>query len=149
MLNKIDKLERSDELLTWLARHPDAIGVSAHTGEGLDTLAEVVRDTVFGPVRALKITLPLADAAAVAYLERRTDVIDRSWEGDTVTLEARLGRGQAEALQAHTRHACIDGKPLQAQLDVIWPPQVQMGDSCRMPPHRVQAPVSGWGTTDS
>jgi len=149
VLNKIDRLDRSDELLSWLSRHPDAIPVSAKTGEGLNRLAEVVRDTVFGPAHALRVRMPLSDAAAVAFLERRTEVLDRDYQGEDVIMEARLSRRQAQELQSHTRHATIDGVPLAQQLDVIWPPVILAEDSCRIPPHRVQAPEAGWGRTSA
>ena len=81
--------------------------------------AEAVRDAVFGPVRALKIRLQLADAAAVAFLERRTQVLAREYEGDAVVVETRLGRRQAEELQSHTRNATVDGLPLPEQAVVV------------------------------
>jgi GTP-binding protein HflX len=44
-LNKIDCLAEPTELLVWLNRFPEAVPISAVTGEGLDALAEVVRRT--------------------------------------------------------------------------------------------------------
>ncbi len=145
VLNKIDRLDRPDELLAWLSDHPDAIPVSAATGEGMDRLAEVVRDAVFGPVKSLQVRLPMSEAAAVAYLERRTEVVGRDYDEDAVIMDVRLGRRQAEELQAHTRKATVDGAPLPACLDTIWPPRVLSEDSCRIPPHMIQAPDQGWG----
>ena len=149
VLNKIDRLERADELLAWLHRHPDAIPVSAVTGEGLDALAEVVRDAVFGPSIDMHVRLPLANAPAVAFLERRTKVLDRDYDGDCVIMHVRLSRRQAEELQVHTRTATVDGTLLADQLDDIWPPRESFGDSCRIPPHRLHAADGGWGRSSA
>ena len=145
VLNKIDRLDRSDQLLAWLHHHPDAIPVSAMTGEGLPRLAEVVRDAVFGPVRTLRVRLPLAEAKAVAFLERRTEVLNRDYEGNDTMVEARMGRRQAEELLSHTHHITVDGVGLREALDDLWPKRMVDEDSCRVGPHRLQTPSTGWG----
>jgi GTP-binding protein HflX len=149
VLNKVDRLERPDELLGWIRKHPDAIPVSAVTGEGLDTLAEVVRDSVFGPLCAVQIRIPLADAQAVSFLERRTKVLDRDYDGDQVIMHVRLSRRQAEELRVHTRKAMVNDSLLGEQLDALWPPRSDFADSCRIPLHRVQATDGGWGRSAS
>jgi GTP-binding protein HflX len=149
VLNKIDRLERSDELLSWLHHHPDAIPVSALTGEGLEQLAEVVRDAVFGPVLTLELRLPLAQATAIAFLERRTEVLNRDYDGDDTIVKARMGRRQAEELLSHTHDITVNGIALREALDDIWPPRIVAEDSCRVPPHRLQAPATGWGRSSA
>ena len=62
VLNKADRLEaasardseRVHPLSWWLERHPDALAVSALTGEGLDRLAEQVLERQKGAVRTLR-----------------------------------------------------------------------------------------------
>ncbi|MCH2136797.1 MAG: GTPase HflX [Phycisphaerales bacterium] len=149
VLNKVDLLPRPDELLQWLHRHPDAIPVSAATGEGLDTLAQAVAESVFGPARTVEIEIPSDEAAAVAYLERRTAVLDRNWDEGSVRMQVRVNRAQAQALLAHTSRASIEGGRLVDALDTIWPQPATFGDSCRIPLHRVQAPEAGWGRTSA
>ena len=149
VLNKVDRLERGDELLGWMRRHPDAIPVSAVTGEGLDALSEVVRDAVFGPTHALHVRLPLADAAAVAFLERRTKVLGRDYVDDAVIMHVRLSRRQAQELQVHTRKATVENELLAERLDQYWPQQDTFGDSCRIPLHRVHRPDGGWGRSST
>ncbi|MHC4142515.1 MAG: GTPase HflX, partial [Planctomycetota bacterium] len=76
-LNKIDGLQDSAELLVWLNRFPEAVPISAVTGEGLDVLAEVVRGHLQGGVRQVKITAPMSDGRTIALIEKRCEVLDR------------------------------------------------------------------------
>ncbi|MDP7029097.1 MAG: GTPase HflX [Phycisphaerales bacterium] len=143
VLNKVDRLDRSDSLLSWLAAHPDALPVSAESGEGLDRLAEIVRDHAVGPQRELSLTVATANARAVDFLERRTPVSDRVYGDGVVTLRTSLGARQAQQLLSRGGPVQVDGVPLADLLDSLWPEPMVVGDTCRVPPHRLH-PADGW-----
>ncbi|MBT5409182.1 MAG: GTPase HflX, partial [Phycisphaerae bacterium] len=50
LLNKIDQLENATDRLVWISRFPDAVQVSAITGEGLEILASEARAVVLGDI---------------------------------------------------------------------------------------------------
>jgi len=137
ILNKCDCLRRPDTMLSWLRAHPDALPVSAVTGEGLDRLEEIVRDHAIGPVRDLEVTVATSDSRAVSFLERRTPVRDRAYGDGEVTLTTTLGARQAMQLLSCARAVRIEGTPLAELTDELWPPAAAIGDTCRIPPHRM------------
>jgi GTP-binding protein HflX len=97
-LNKIDQLTERADLLVWLNRYPDAVPISATTGEGLNELRELVRENYLGDVREVDIALPMSDARAIMFLEKRTDVLDRQYHDSTAVLTVRIGRRQLDEL---------------------------------------------------
>ncbi|MCP4757915.1 MAG: GTPase HflX [Planctomycetes bacterium] len=144
VLNKVDQLERQDDLLCWLRDHPDALPVSAETREGLDRLTELVRDASIGPKIDLAVTLATRDARAVDFLERRTPVTNREYGDGIVTIQTSLGLRQASQLLSHTRNARVGEILLSEALSTLWPPPTVLGDSCRIPPHRTHESTSSW-----
>ena len=150
VLNKVDRLERSDDILLWLAEHPDALPVSAETGEGLDRLAEIVRDFSIGPPRSLKVTLETADSRAVNFLERRTPVMHREYAGNTVTIHTILGARQAMQLLSLSRGVRIGDELLADVRESLWPSPKAVNDTCRIPRHRLYpSDGDGWQTDDA
>jgi hypothetical protein len=129
----------------WLAEHPDALPVSAETGEGLDRLAEIVRDFSIGPPRSLQVTLATADSRAVTFLERRTPVTHRDYAGNTVTIHTTLGARQAMQLLSLSRGVRVGDELLADVRESLWPSPKTVNDTCRIPPHRLY-PSDGWQT---
>jgi len=134
LLNKIDRLENRDDLLLLFNRVPDAIAISAVTGEGLDELADRVREFRVGGIREVTLTLPARAGRAIDFLEKRAEVLERSWEGDQMTLRCRAGRVHLE--QAATMESGIrtGGLPVSEAVRLLWPsdPPPPLAE----PPHR-------------
>ena len=147
VLNKADLMDRPDAMLRWLRAHPDALPVSAATGEGLERLTEIVREHAIGPQVDVEITVPTSDARAVNFLERRTPVRDRVYTDGRVTLSTTLGRRQASQLLARSRGVRVGDAPLSDVLDALWPSVPLLGDTCRVPPHRAHHAVPGWSAS--
>ncbi len=133
VLNKIDRLGHADEVLLWLREHPDAIPVSAETGEGLDRLAEIVRTHAIGSELDLEVTVASSDSKAVMFLERRTPVQDRRYGDGTVTMCTTLGARQAQQLLSIAQGVRIGEIPLGELMDTLWPAVAISPDTCRMP----------------
>ncbi|MEM1185782.1 MAG: GTPase HflX [Planctomycetota bacterium] len=108
VLNKADKLADNRELLIWKQREPDAIAISAlHDAEdphrlslGHDELVARVRKAAMGAPRLLDVTIPLSDSRTVHVIENRGTVIDRTYNGETVTLRAEIGERQIAQLRS-------------------------------------------------
>jgi GTP-binding protein HflX len=142
LVNKIDRLERSTDLLVWLNRHPDAIPVSAARGDGLEELAARVRTHLLGELREVTVRVPLRDGRAIATLEKRTEVLERSYDQDAVDLRVRIGRRQVEELLAQGATMTIEGlAPLDA-LRRFWDTAPEPS-APRVPPHVRHAPEPG------
>lgn len=106
LLNKADRLADNRDLVVWQQRVPGAIpfcalpGPGGGPGLGHDELCRRVRDAVRGEVRELLITLPLSDARAIHTIESQGQVLERAYNGTEVTLRARIGSRQLDALRS-------------------------------------------------
>lgn len=121
VLNKVDCLERPDDLLPWLKSYPDSIPISARTGDGLDELAQQVLENVLGPQRKVSVEITLASGQMIDFMERRTSIEEREYEADRVRYQVRLGKRQAEQLLSRGGEATIGGVPLRQAIDELWP----------------------------
>ena len=151
VLNKVDTLTDmrqrglldGDPLETWMDRVPDAIPVSAKTGEGLDALADRVVELMRGPLLELTLETPMADSRLVDYLEKRTEVLSRDWTETTAVYGVRIGRRQVEQLLARGSVFTLDGIPCTEALERLWPtPEVERDRP--VPPHQ-----RVWGDEDT
>jgi GTP-binding protein HflX len=135
VLNKIDALADARELLVWLNKYPEAIAVSARTGEGIEQLTQLVLQHTLGEMRTVQIETPLADAKTVDFLEKRTQVLDRQYEDGHVTLTVRLGRRHVDQLLSQGARIRIDGLEGMEGLKKAWnlpePASIDRG----RPPH--------------
>jgi GTPase len=100
VLNKVDALEHNADLLVFQKEDPDAIPISAKTGRGMDVLVERVRDAMRGSMKTLELAVPMTDGKAIHFLESRTNVIERHWEGDKALFKVRIGGRQLDQLHA-------------------------------------------------
>ena len=135
VLNKIDQVSRSGELMVWLHRSPEAVPVSAATGEGLDDLRRRVLDQMLGDIREVRLTAPIADGRTIDFIEKRAQVMDRSYDDGEVTLTARLGRRHVDQLLAQGAKFRIDGLPAKEGLKRAWNLPDPPPRAIPIPPH--------------
>ena len=110
VLNKVDKLENNAELLLWQSEHPDSVAISAATGAGLDTLADVVRRHAAGTRREVVLNLHIGDGKAINYLETRAEVLDRQYQDTTARMTVRIGSRQFDRLRAMGTSMRVEGE---------------------------------------
>ena len=112
--NKIDRLDEANRqrLLHEAQAHKDGppIAISAITGEGVDTLAELVEQRVSGALGEMDVTLAPAQLGQVDWIYRNGDVVSRNDNEDgSVTLHlmaTRAARDEIESrLKARSRAA--------------------------------------------
>ncbi len=128
LLNKTDRLgamrgleaKGVRALEEWRALRPDAIEMSARSGAGIEDLKRRVLESLRGELRTMAITLPLREARAVDFLEKRCRVSDRSYGDGTVTLTVEAGRRQIELLMASGTPFQIDGLPAAEFVRSRW-----------------------------
>ena len=73
---------------------PLRVALSAHTGEGVDDLLEVIEDALTAAHQQLRIILPPEDGAARAWLHQRGDILSEEAhlgsDSGEIVIEARL-----------------------------------------------------------
>jgi GTP-binding protein HflX len=91
-LNKIDRLDafQRDEIVNQAQRRPDAIALSAATGEGIDTLCAEIDRRLGAGREVADLSVPLSDGAGIAWLYRRAEVIARRDDAETAFIRVRI-----------------------------------------------------------
>jgi GTP-binding protein HflX len=90
VVNKIDKLPVRARLDGILNRYPNAIPVSARTGDGLDQLARSVSDSLSRGFRDVDIETGIENGRLMAYLAAHGEIMSRSYDSTRVTIHCRL-----------------------------------------------------------
>jgi len=132
VLNKMDRVDATTAA-RWRAAQPEAIPISARTGEGLDLLRALVLSHAQGGVRDVLLGIPLQDARSVDFVEKRSDVLERRYADERVEIRARIGRRQIEQLLSRGAALTIDGQPALEVLRV-WD-AAEVVRPRRTPPH--------------
>jgi GTPase len=100
VLNKADALDAERRLDVGL-RHPDAVLVSALTGEGIDELGERIQQEFDRSLADVELLLPYSEGARLAELhDVAGDLLEREDTPDGVVVRARLPRTLAERYSA-------------------------------------------------
>jgi GTP-binding protein HflX len=123
VLNKVDRVESTSALAVWLNRYPEAIAISASTGEGLDDLRAAVFAHFMGDVREVDISLPMDDSKSIMFLEQRARVLHRRYQDSRAVLTVRIGRRQVDRLLANRGvggNMTIAGLPPHEALQRVW-----------------------------
>jgi GTP-binding protein HflX len=94
-LNKADLIAEEDRR-ELLLRYPEAVLVSAETGEGLDELASLLAETVTGGLREVELLVPYEDGARLSELHRVAGDLEREDRAEGVFVRARLPGEVAE-----------------------------------------------------
>jgi GTP-binding protein HflX len=96
VLNKADALDAERRLDVGL-RHPDAVLVSALTGEGVDELGDRIQQEFERSLADVELFLPYSEGARLAELhDLAGDLLEREDTADGVLIRARLPRTIAE-----------------------------------------------------
>lgn len=103
VFNKIDLPADEAARTAVRARHPDAVYISAHTGEGFETLRDRMADLLADQITHLRLKLPHARADLVAKIHERGHVDACRYEDDAVYIEATLPNVLAAELQPWSR----------------------------------------------
>lgn len=102
LLNKTDKLEGKPLLEAQLkTAFPNAVKLSAKTGEGFAQLLSVVTESLFGDIGHYRI--PIEDCQLVELVRKNGKILREDWQDGFVDLEARVPGTVSEDGKASTR----------------------------------------------
>jgi GTP-binding protein HflX len=90
VFNKIDRFENREILRRYIDRFPNAVAISAKTGEGISELLGEL-GMLLRPVRELvDLSVPHDRASVIARLHQVGQVVERDYEGNTARFKARI-----------------------------------------------------------
>jgi GTP-binding protein HflX len=99
-LNKIDKVEDPAALAALRRQFPEAVLISAHTGQGLDELVERMAEMVANGSVTRELLIPQGEGGVLARLHRHARILETAYEGDSVRMIAVLPARLAETLSS-------------------------------------------------
>lgn len=90
--NKLDLLPEEERVRIEgeVARRDDVVAVSALSGEGIETLRAIVGQRLTADARLHRLTVPIGDGGALAWLHAHGEVVAQEASDDTVTVDVRL-----------------------------------------------------------
>jgi GTP-binding protein HflX len=107
VLNKADALDTERRLDVGL-RHPDAVLVSALTGEGIEELGERIQQEFDRALANVELLLPFSEGARLAELhDLAGDQLEREDTADGVLVRARLPRTIAERYARYSTNGAL------------------------------------------
>ncbi len=90
VLNKVDGCESQSQIQAVLNRYPNAVVVSALTGDGIDKLSLAVSDALSRSFLDVDINMSVANGKMMAYVKAHGDVLSEQYEEDRVTIHCRM-----------------------------------------------------------
>jgi len=101
LLNKIDTDEGREHFPVWRALHPNAIPISAKTGEGMAAMHDAVYRYVRGQQVEVEVETDLTNGKLLAFLESQCRIEDRQFIDGKARLKMIVGRNFLKDLQGN------------------------------------------------
>ncbi len=92
LLNKVDTEEGESAFPFWRTLYPDAVPISARTGQGLAEVAEAVYQAVRGQQVDVTLEADVTNGRLIAFIESHSRVHDRRFNDGRIELHAVMGR---------------------------------------------------------
>ena len=100
VLNKADRITDPTIYTVLRRKYPDALALSAKTGEGADELVEAVRDRAVGARVQVSIRADCRNGRLMQYLGRHARVHQQRYTDATAHIEATISRRQLDLLRS-------------------------------------------------
>ena len=102
VLNKIDRIEDALERRRIARKYPDAILISARTGEGLDDMRAALAHELEASLCVEDVLIPHQRYDLVAKLHRTSAILRESYDEDGIRLQVRMSRDMRATLAPYT-----------------------------------------------
>jgi GTP-binding protein HflX len=90
VLNKVDAVTNSSDLDALRLRYPNAVTISAQTGEGLDALSRKVSEALTASFRNVVIETEISNGKLAAFIAAHGDVISKQFTDEKMIIHCRL-----------------------------------------------------------
>ena len=101
VLNKIDLVDDPQRLRALEAQFPEAVSISAKSGEGMDALHHKFVDYLSRAVSRRRYRIPQHRGDLVSLLHAEAKVLETSYEGNDVLVEVLVSRELEGRLEAY------------------------------------------------
>lgn len=90
ILNKVDALPERGPLSGIMNRYPNAVPVSAKTGQDLDRFTAAVSDALSRSFHNVDVETSVSNGRLMAYLARHGEILSQRYHGERVTIHCRM-----------------------------------------------------------
>lgn len=90
IVNKVDACEDESRVQSVLNRYPNAVVVSAYTGEGMDRLATAVSDALSRSFVNVDIDMSVMNGKMMAFVAAHGDVLSKQFDEERVRIHCRM-----------------------------------------------------------
>jgi GTP-binding protein HflX len=90
VFNKIDQLKTEDDLHLLQCQHPDAFPISAHRGDGVETLMDTLAKRFAELGTNLAFSIPYTEGKTLDLLYKHGTVLNTEYTDEAIHVEARL-----------------------------------------------------------
>lgn len=123
VLNQIDRVASPEALERVLQRYPNALAVSAKTGQGLPQLAEAVGEALSREFLDLEVDVDPSDGRLLAHLAKHGEVLSRTVDEHRITVHVRIPRqAMGEVHRRATSIRPLDPDELPAEWEAATKP---------------------------
>ena len=99
LLNKVDTEDGREQAAFWRTLHPDALPISARSGEGLAQLQEHVLGYIRGQQADVRLECDTADGRLIGFIRSHTRVNEEHFDGATATFDVTVGKQLLQQLR--------------------------------------------------
>jgi len=100
VLNKIDMLEDRSIVSILFSKKPEAIAISAQTGEGVPDLVEAIIARMRGRYVRARVETEAGNGKLLAYVSQYGHVLNRAYRDGVMELDLRLPHAEVPRVQA-------------------------------------------------
>ena len=90
VLNKIDRLEDRNRLARLISRYPNAVPISARSGDGVERLAMAVSEALSRSFVDVEVETGVENGRLMAYLAAHGEVLSKKYDDTRVTIHCRI-----------------------------------------------------------
>ena len=105
-LNKVDLLD-ADRRRELSFRHPHAVQVSAHTGDGLERLRDAIEGRFVATLRPMDLLVPYGEGGSLSELHELAGELEREDTAEGARVRARVPAGAASRFERFS----VNGEP--------------------------------------
>jgi GTP-binding protein HflX len=108
IFNKADQPHSKAILLAFRRRYPGSLLVSAKSGDGLEELREKVVEISRAGIKQLIVSIPIADGATMAFVQRNANVIHEDFNDQLAHLTIEAEPELEASLQKNPNVRCVE-----------------------------------------
>ena len=101
VLNKIDSVPHEKMIRAWARKLENGVAISALTGEGVDTLLNLIEGFVSSSMQRVKLKIPFEAGRTIGQILRNGHVITKKYVHTGIIIEAELTKAMVGSLKPY------------------------------------------------